>query len=462
MAAAAGTLEPVDSYDSVLDVIGRTPLIRLARLSPPGGAPVYAKTEFFNPGGSVKDRAALSMVRSARESGALAPGARIVEGTSGNTGVGLALVAAHLGHPITVVVPDKTSAEKIAVLKAYGAEVVVTIGGVPQDDPRHVRQLARRVAHECGGWLADQYDNPANPDAHSKTTGPELWSQTAGRITHFVAGVGTGGTISGTGGYLKEISDGRVRVIGADPEYSVYGGGDGSPYVIEAVGHYVHPGSTEDRWPDSYDRDVVDEFERIGDREAILAARRLAREEGLLAGGSAGTALAAAVRVAARLTPHDLVVVLLPDSGRGYLSKYFNDEWLRCNGFLEEPDEDTVGSALGPIVTPLPSLPANASVGEAREIARGAAGPVPVFLPRPKPAGPPAAAEVTGALPVAPDWGASDRLVAHLLDPLPVVGIGERIRDARSRLGDGEEWAWVVRDGRIVAAVHRDQLEVRD
>jgi cystathionine beta-synthase len=447
----------VDSYDSVLDAIGRTPLIRLARLSPAGGAPIYAKTEFFNPGGSVKDRAALSMVRAAVESGALTPGGRIVEGTSGNTGIGLAIVAAQLGHPLTVVVPDKTSAEKIATLRAYGAEVVVTTAGVPQDHPEHVRQLARRLAEETGGWLADQYDNPANPAAHRAHTGPELWSQTGGRITHFVAGVGTGGTISGTGGYLKQVSDGRVRVIGADPEYSVYGGGDGSPYLIEAIGHYVHPDTVEDSWPVSYHREVVDEFERIGDRESILAARRLAREEGLLAGGSAGTALAAALRVAGRLGPDDLVVVLLPDTGRGYLSKYFDDEWLRRNGFLEEPGS-TVGAAIGPVATPLPALPATATVAEARDVARGSTAPLPVFLPRPKPAGPPAAGEVTGAVRVAPDWAPGDPVSAHLLDPLPVVGIGEDAREALARFGDGQDWAWVLLDGRIVAAVHRDRL----
>jgi cystathionine beta-synthase len=449
----------VDAYDSVLDVIGHTPLIRLARISPPNGAPVYAKAEFFNPGGSVKDRAALSMVRAAHESGALAPGARIVEGTSGNTGIGLAVVAAQHGHPLTVVVPDKTSSEKIAALRAYGAEVVVTAGGLPREHPDHVQQVARRLAEETGGWLADQYDNPANPAAHREHTGPELWSQTGGRITHFVAGVGTGGTISGTGAFLKEVSDGRVRVVAADPEYSVYGGGDGSPYFVEAIGHYVHPDTVEDIWPQSYHREVVDEFERVGDRESIFAARRLAREEGLLAGGSAGTALAAALRVAARLGPDDLVVVLLPDTGRGYLSKYFDDDWLRRFGFLEEgTDSTTVGDAIGPVTTPLPALPATATAGEALAVAGANPAPLPVFLPRPKPAGPPAAAEVVGAARVEPGWDAAEPMSRHLRDPLPTVGIGEDAREALARLGSDDEWAWVLVDGRIVAAVNRDQL----
>ncbi|GAB2966261.1 pyridoxal-phosphate dependent enzyme [Amycolatopsis acidiphila] len=446
----------MDTYDSVLDAIGSTPLIRLTRIAPPGGAPVYAKAEFFNPGGSVKDRAALSMVRAARDAGTLVPGGRIVEGTSGNTGIGLAVVAAQLGHPLTVVVPDKTSGEKIAALKAYGADVLVTAGGVPSDHPEHVRQLARRIADETGGWLADQYDNPANPAAHREYTGPELWAQTGGRLTHFVAGVGTGGTISGTGGYLKQVSDGRVRVIGADPEYSVYGGGDGSPYFVEAIGHYVHPETREDQWPLSYHREVVDEFERIGDRESILAARRLAREEGLLAGGSAGTALAAALRVAARLGPDDLVVVLLPDTGRGYLSKYFDDDWLRRNGFLEEPEGATVGAAIGRAAPPLPALPATATVAQARALVSDA--PLPVFLPRPKPAGPPAAAEVLGTLRVEPTWDPADPVSSHLLAPLPTVGIGEDAGEALARVGSGE-WAWVLLDGRITAAVHRDQLK---
>ena len=291
----------VSVHESVLDAVGDTPLFRLNRITEGLPAAVYVKVEFANPGGSVKDRAALAMVREAERLGDLRPGGVIVEGTSGNTGVGLAMVAAQHGYRTIVVVPDTIAREKVALLRAYGAQVVQTTGKVPRDHPDHVNNMARRIAAETpGGWHANQYDNPANPRIHELTTGPEIWEQTGGRVTHLVAGVGTGGTISGTGRYLKQHG---VTVIGADPATSVYSGGDGSPYFVESIGHYLHPATPVDVWPNAYDQGVVDRFERIPDRESLLVTRRLAREEGLLVGGSAGTAVAAALRVAAELGP---------------------------------------------------------------------------------------------------------------------------------------------------------------
>ena len=244
---------PGSVHESVLDAIGATPLIRLRRVTEGLAPAIYVKAEWQNAGGSVKDRAALWMIRAAERSGALRPGGVIVEGTSGNTGIGLALVGGFLGYRTLIVVPDTTAAEKIAALRAYGAEVVLTPGGLPRDDPRHVINLAARIAQETpGGWLADQYGNPANPQAHHDTTAPEIWEQTGGRVTCFVAGIGTGGTLSGTGAALKER--GPVRVVGVDPVTSAYGGGDGSPYYVEAIGHYRHPDTVDDPWPANWDR----------------------------------------------------------------------------------------------------------------------------------------------------------------------------------------------------------------
>ncbi|GLY43125.1 cystathionine beta-synthase [Amycolatopsis sp. NBRC 101858] len=449
----------VDAFDSVLDAIGGTPLIRLARIAPR----VYVKAEFLNPGGSVKDRAALAMVLAAERSGALPPGGLIVEGTSGNTGIGLAIVAAQRGYRLTVVVPDKTSAEKTAILRAYGAEVVVTPGAVAREDPAHVRQVARRLAAERGGWLADQYDNPANPAAHRETTGPEIWRQTRGRITHFVAGIGTGGTVSGAGAYLKEVSGGRVRVVGADPEHSVYSGGDGSPYLVESIGHYRHPDTAEDLWPQSYHRDVLDRVEAVGDRESILTARRLAREEGLLLGASAGTAVAVALRLAAEAGPDDVIVVVVPDSGRSYLSKYYDDDWVLRLGFpVEQAGGPTVSDVIGPLPPAPPGLPATASVGEA--LADGH--PATLRPVGPRASGPPSVAEVTGTLDVAElrlmlTAGVArpaDPIAGYVTDPLPAIGIGESREAALARLGTHEA-AWGLVDGRVAGTIHKGQLE---
>jgi cystathionine beta-synthase len=446
-------------HESVLDAIGATPLIRLRRVTEGLAARVYVKAEWQNAGGSVKDRAALWMVRAAERSGALRPGGVIVEGTSGNTGVGLALVGGFLGYRTLIVVPDTTATEKIAALRAYGAEVVLTPGGLPRDDPRHVINLAATIAAETpGGWLADQYGNPANPQAHRDTTAPEIWEQTGGAVTCFVAGIGTGGTLSGTGAALKE--KGPVRVVGVDPETSAYGGGDGSPYYVEAIGHYVHPDTVHDVWPDNWDRAVADEVVRVDDRTTMLTARRLAREEGLLLGGSSATAVAGALRVARDLGPDDVVVVIAPDSGRAYLSKYFDDGWLRRLGFLTEPGPDAPAPLVGDLpVRHVPVVHASWTVGRARGVLAGTPGPAPVTSDRHAPTAAPS--EILGAVTADDLDGVADDEPVRLHSDAqpPSVGAGESVQSARATLGAGDA-AWVIRDGRITGLMTRAALEL--
>src|SRR5699024_8472354 len=311
-------------YDSLIDLVGDTPLIRLGKVTEelgPNAPTVLAKVEYFNPGGSVKDRIALRMVEAAEKGGELAPGGTIVEPTSGNTGIGLAMVAQDKGYRCVFVCPDKVGADKLSVLRAYGAEVVVCPTAVAPDHPDSYYSVSDRLAREIpGGWKPNQYENMNNPDSHYHDTGPEIWEQTKGRITHFVAGIGTGGTISGIGRYLKEVSDGRVKVIGADPEGSVYSGGSGRPSLVEWA--------AQNFCPRTYDTTVCDEIVAISDKDSFLMTRRLAKEEALLVGGSCGLAVEAALRVAKDAGPEDVIVVLLPDGGRGYLGKIFNDEWM--------------------------------------------------------------------------------------------------------------------------------------
>lgn len=335
-------------YESVLDAIGGTPLLRLKRLGAGARPRIYAKLEFQNIGGSVKDRAALAMIRAAESAGLLGPGGTVVEGTSGNTGIGLSLVAAQLGYRSVIFAPAATAAEKVRLLRAFGAEVHLVADFVPRSDPGHLANRAAAFAAATpGAWLALQYDNPANPQAHQESTGPEIWSDTQGSVTHFVASVGTGGTISGTGRFLKQASDGRGRVIAADPEHSRYGGGNGSLKYTEGAGHPLHPASAEDIWPEAFDTALVDKYISVSDRDAIFTARRAAREEGLLIGATGGTALAAALNLAAALDEQHTIVVILPDSGRNYLSTYFDDDWLISLGFLEPTTpEGTVRSLL--------------------------------------------------------------------------------------------------------------------
>lgn len=315
-------------HENVLELIGGTPLVRLARLHPPGN--LVAKVEYLNPGGSIKERIAVSMIDAAERSGLLEPGGTIVEPTSGNTGVGLALVGAVRGYRVICTVPDKVSAEKIALLRAYGAEVVVTPTELLPEHPESYYGVARRLAEEIpGAFHPNQYSNPANPAAHEASTGPEIWEQTDGKIDVLVAGVGTGGTISGSARYLKEKNP-AIWVVGADPEGSIYSAGPDDEihqYLVEGVG--------EDFYPETVDVDLIDQFYRVTDAESFAMTHRLSREEGLLVGGSCGMAAHAALAIA-NADPSKLVVVILPDSGRGYLSKGFNDEWLKANGLATQ------------------------------------------------------------------------------------------------------------------------------
>lgn len=317
--------------NSVTDLIGDTPLIRLNRVTESIGATVLAKVEFFNPGGSVKDRIAVNIIDAAEESGALQPGGTIVEPTSGNTGVGLALVAQQRGYRCVFVCPDKVSEDKRAVLRAYGAEVVVVPSDVTPEDPQSYYSVSDRLAREIpGGFKPDQFSNQNGPRSHYESTGPEIWRDTEGKLTHFIVGAGTGGTVSGTGRYLKEASDGSVRVIVADPDGSIYAGGEAFGYDVEGVG--------EDYIPDTYDPAIPDGFETVTDAESFAMTRRLAREEGLLVGGSSGMAVVAALRVARDLPDDAVVVVLLPDSGRGYMAKVFHDDWMVERGHMSADD----------------------------------------------------------------------------------------------------------------------------
>jgi len=318
----------MDCANSILELVGNTPLVRLRRISDAEDlrCTLLAKVETVNPGGSVKDRVAIAMVDAAERDGLLQPGGTIVEPTSGNTGAGLAIVAAQRGYHCIFVMSDKMSDEKVALLRAYGAEVVVCPTAVPPEDPRSYYSTAERLVRETpGAFRPDQYSNLANPTAHEQTTGPEIWEQTRGRVTHFVAGVGTGGTISGVGHALKRRNP-AVQIIGADPSGSVYSGGTGRPYLVEGVG--------EDFWPTTFDRAVVDRVIEVSDADSFLTARRVTQQEGFLIGGSGGTAVHAALEVARPLGADAVVVVLLPDSGRSYLTKIFDDGWMFDMGFL--------------------------------------------------------------------------------------------------------------------------------
>ncbi|GAB2831192.1 pyridoxal-phosphate dependent enzyme [Microbacterium insulae] len=311
---------------SVADLVGDTPLVQLTRVTEGIAATVLAKVEYFNPGSSAKDRIARNIIDAAERDGMLKPGGTIVEPTSGNTGVGLALVALQRGYRMIFVVPDKFAGEKVDVLKAYGAEVVMTPTNVPPDDPRSYYGVSDRLAREIpGAFKPNQFANQNGPRGHYETTGPEIWRDTDGRVTHFVAGIGTGGTITGTGRYLRDASDEAVRIIGVDPEGSLYSGGPVHGYLVEGVG--------EDFWPETYDPTVVHAYERVSDAESFAMTRRLAREEGLFVGGSSGMAVVGALRVARGLPADAVVVVLLPDHGRGYLSKIYDDDWMREHGF---------------------------------------------------------------------------------------------------------------------------------
>ncbi|WP_134764862.1 cystathionine beta-synthase [Nocardioides sp. 1609] len=457
--------------NSVLDLIGNTPLVRLSRtLDLPGagdgsaaGPLVLAKIEYLNPGGSVKDRIATRMIDAAEASGALQPGGTIVEPTSGNTGVGLAMVAQQRGYSCVFVCPDKVSEDKRNVLRAYGAEVVVCPTAVAPEHPDSYYNVSDRLASQPGAWKPDQYSNPHNPRSHYETTGPEIWAQTEGRITHFVAGMGTGGTISGVGRYLKEQNPG-VKVIGADPAGSVYSGGTGRPYLVEGVG--------EDFWPETYDPTVADRVIEVSDADSFAFTRRLAREEALLVGGSCGMAAHAARTLAHELagTPEGedaVIVVILPDSGRGYLTKIFNDEWLAQYGFSSgnQAPSQTVGEVLRGKSGRMPELVhthPSETVAEAVAILQEyGVSQMPVVRAEP----PIVAAEVAGSVSdrtlldalFAGHARLTDPVEQHMSPPLPTIGSGEDA-DAAVALLEAADAVLVHEDGKPVGVLTRQDL----
>jgi cystathionine beta-synthase len=444
--------------NTVLDLIGDTPLVKLNSVAKGLKPTILVKVEYLNPGGSSKDRIASRIIDSAEAAGLLKPGGTIVEPTSGNTGIGLALVAQQRGYRCVFVLPDKVGEDKRNVLLAYGAEIVVTPTSVAPESPDSYYSVSDRLAREIpGAFKPDQYSNPNGPLSHYETTGPEIWRDTEGKVTHFVAGVGTGGTISGVGRYLKEVSDGRVHVIGADPEGSVYSGGTGRPYLVEGVG--------EDFWPTAYDGTVVDEIIAASDAESFDITRRLAREEGLLVGGSSGLAVAAALKAAESLSESDVMVVLLPDGGRGYLGKVFNDRWMRSYGFLPAEEEKTVADLVGTKDADLPALvhvhPSDTVRHTIDKMRKYEVSQMPVLSAEP----PVVMGEVIGSIDEKSLVDAvfsgraklTDPLKEFVAPPLGLIGMHETVTAASDALTNADALL-VVHDGKPAAVLTRQDL----
>jgi len=443
---------------TVLDLVGNTPLVRLNSVTKGLAPTILAKVEYLNPGGSSKDRIATRIIDAAEREGLLKPGGTIVEPTSGNTGIGLALVAQQRGYRCVFVLPDKVGEDKRNVLTAYGAEIVVTPTAVAPESPESYYSVSDRLAREIpGAFKPNQYSNINGPLSHYETTGPEIWRDTEGKVTHFVAGVGTGGTISGVGKYLKEVSNGAVQIIGADPEGSVYSGGTGRPYLVEGVG--------EDFWPTAYDPTVVDQIIAASDAQSFDLTRRLAREEGLLVGGSSGLAVAAALEAAKDLGPDDVVVVLLPDGGRGYLGKIFNDKWMKSYGFAQVSDEKTVNDVVSQKNGELPDLvhlhPSDTVRDAVQIMKKYDVSQLPVLTAEP----PVVMGEVVGAL----DERAlvdfifsgkaklTDSIAEFIGSPLGLIGVDESVATAQKALASADALL-VTKDGKPVGVLTRQDL----
>ncbi len=452
-------------YPALLELVGGTPIVRLDKLGRDVEPTLLAKLEHLNPGGSVKDRIGMPMIEQAERDGKLRPGGTIVEPTSGNTGVGLAIAAAIKGYRCIFVMPDKMSQEKIALLRAYGAEVVICPTAVPPDSPESYYSVSDRLAEEIpGGFKPDQYSNMANPDAHYEVTGPEIWEQTGGELDAIVISVGTGGTISGVGRFFKERKP-EVLIVGADPEGSVYTAqeeADVHPYLVEGIG--------KDSWPRTMDPEVVDEWIRVSDRDSFLAARRLAREEGILAGGSAGTTLWAAFQIAARFGPGARILTIIPDTGRNYLSKFYDDNWMLDHGFLERRTlAPTVGAVLEAKraeeaeVPPFIVIGSHQKVGEAIELMqRYSISQLPVV----RDGASDSLADVVGSL---QDRDLLDRVfknpdalhedVANAMQPpLATIDAGDSLDEVFPTLTGRTNAVVVAREGRPVGVITRSDL----
>jgi cystathionine beta-synthase len=437
--------------ESILQSVGRTPLVRLRRMAEGVPCAVYVKVESMNPGGSVKDRVGMAMIAEAERRGLLRPGGTIIEATAGNTGVGLAMVAAVKGYRCIFVLPDKMSSEKILLLKAYGAEVVVTATNVPPDSPDSYNGVADRLAREIpGAWRPNQFTNLANPEIHYRTTGPEIWEQTEGRVTAFVTGAGTGGTLSGVGRYLKERNP-EVRIVGADPEGSVLSGDTPRPWKVEGIG--------EDFVPKTFNSQVVDEWLRVSDAESFAAARALSRREGILAGGSSGTSVAAALRYARRLTRDAVVVAMVCDTGRNYLSKLYDDAWLAANGLvLQEQPAHSVGDLLktrGP--RQLVSIGPGATVAEAIDLMESAGISQLPVLDGGKAVG--SIQEVTLARVLHDNADPTQVPVVDVMArPLPQLDTSVHLDEAYRLLLSGNTGVLAVADGKVVDIITRIDL----